>query len=74
MFKRANWQKDSEECDSNLNMISLDDDIYDINVEVAEAMFKATEISIPRSKGNVRRKRAIFWNDECDKAVKGRAS
>ena len=53
-------------------MISLDGNIDDINVEVAEAIFKASEISIPRSKGNGKRKRAMFWNDEYDKAVKER--
>ena len=72
VFKRANWKTFSEECDANLKVIALNDDIDDINVEVAEAIFKAAEISIPRSTGNGKRKRAMFWNDECDKAVKDR--
>ena len=44
----------------------------DINVEVAEHIFKAAEISIPRSKVNGEWKRAIFWNDEYDKPIKER--
>ena len=72
VFKRANWKKFSEECDANLNVISLDGDIADINVKVAEAIFKAAKISISRSKGNGKKKGAMFWNGECDKAVNDR--
>ena len=60
VVKRANWKKFREECDVNLSVISLDSDIDDINVEVAEAIFKAAEISISRSKGNGKRKITMF--------------
>ena len=60
VFKRTNWKTFSEECNANLSGISLDGDIDDINAEVAEAMFKAAEISIPRSKGNCKKKSTVF--------------
>lgn len=72
IFEKANWEKLQEESDRYLNQIDYNDDIETLESKIKNGIITAAMKSIPKSKGNVKRKTVPWWDEECKEAVRNR--
>lgn len=72
IFEKAKWENFQEESDRYLNQIDYNDDIETLESKIKNGIITAAMKSIPKSKGNVKRKTVPWWDEECKEAVRNR--
>lgn len=72
-FKKADWENFSRECDTVLDNVNFEVDLEEVNSYISDGIFNIASKYIPRSKGGKTvKKNGLFWNEECEIAVKNR--
>ena len=73
IFRKADWQKFARKCDDLFDTIIISNNLENGCNSITRAIIQAAKESIPISKGSGNSsKYKLFWNEECDKAVKNR--
>lgn len=71
-FEGANWDKFRILSEGNLSEINVNQSVNKLNKEICESIVEAAKRSIPRSRGNKKKKLVPWWMSECTEAVKAR--
>lgn len=72
VFSKAKWDHFAYSCEQESREIDLSQDIEEVEEKFREVVLKAAKLSIPRSKGRMKRKAVPWWTEECSKGIKER--
>lgn len=73
IFKRAKWDLFRNICDEWSSKVMVSNKVEEIEEAFRSVIIEAAELTIPKTKGNIReRKNVPWWSEVCEKAIKAR--
>ena len=72
LFQQTGWRKVGIMCEDKLKSVDFGDSVEKINESIRVTVIGVAMKCIPRCKGRGKKKRVIYWKEDCDQGMKAR--